>query len=118
MLISFVRTIILLFMVIFAVRVMGKREIAQLQPFEIVIAVILAELACVPMSDMGVPLLFGVVPILTVLLLHIVLSSLMLRSERARSILCGRPSIVIEKGRIRMDELKRQRCNLNDLLEE
>ncbi len=118
MVVSFLRTIILFSLVVFVVRLMGKREIAQLQPFEIVVAVMLAELACIPMADMGIPLLFGVIPILTILLIHFILSTLMLHSERARAILCGRPSIVIEKGRIRMDELRRQRCNLNDLLEE
>ncbi|MFZ5974059.1 MAG: DUF421 domain-containing protein [Bacillota bacterium] len=118
MLVSFLRTIILFSLVVFAVRMMGKREQAQLQPFEIVIAVMLAELAGIPMADMGIPLLFGVIPILTILLIHYVISTLMLHSERARAILCGRPTIVIERGRIRMDELKRLRCNLNDLLEQ
>lgn len=118
MLVSFLRTIVLFSLVVFVVRMMGKREQAQLQPFEIVIAVMLAELACIPMADMGIPLLFGVIPILTILLVHYVISTLMLHSERARAILCGRPTIVIEKGRIRMDELKRLRCNLNDLLEQ
>jgi len=78
----------------------------------------LAELAGIPMADMGIPLLFGVIPILTIMLIHYLASTLMLHSERARSLLCGRPCIVIEKGRIRMDELRRLRCNLNDLLEQ
>ncbi len=118
MLVSFLRTIVLFSLVVLAIRIMGKRELAQLQPFEIVIAVMLAELACIPMADQSTPLIMGVIPILTILLVHYLLTTLMLHSERFRKIICGRPSIVIEKGRIRMDELKRQRCNLNDLLEE
>lgn len=113
-----IRTVVLFSLVVFAVRIMGKREQAQLQPYEIVIAVMLAELAGIPMADMGIPLLFGVIPILTILLVHYLLSTIMLHSERARSFLCGRPTIVIEKGRILMNELRRMRCNLNDLLEQ
>ena len=114
----FIRTVVLFALVVFAVRIMGKREQAQLQPYEIVIAVMLAELAGIPMADMGIPLLFGVIPILTILLVHYLLSTLLLHSERARAFLCGRPTIVIEKGRILMNELRRMRCNLNDLIEQ
>ncbi|HHY05785.1 MAG TPA: DUF421 domain-containing protein, partial [Clostridia bacterium] len=99
-------------------RLMGKRQIGELQPFELVIAIMISELAAVPMADTEIPLLDGIIPILTLLLAQVSLAYLSLKNERARAVICGRPSILIEKGTIIESELRRLRINLNDLLEQ
>jgi len=96
---------------------MGKRQIAQLQPFELVTAIMIAELASIPMEDVGIPLVKGLVPIFALVLSQVALSYITLVSERARALICGSPSIIIKNGIIRQKELQKQRINLNDLLE-
>lgn len=118
MLISFVRALILYAFVVLVMRVMGKRQVGQLQPFELVVAIMIADLAAVPMENAGVPLVSGLVPIFALLLAQLSLSYITLKSERARALICGSPSIVIQNGRIDYQELKKQRLNLNDLLEQ
>jgi len=97
---------------------MGKRQIGQLQPFELVIALMVSELAAMPMQNTGIPLVHGIIPIITLLVLQVLISTLQLKSETARIIFCGKPSILIEKGKININELKNNRLNINDLLEE
>lgn len=118
MLITFFRTLILYILVVIVLRIMGKPQIGQLQPFELVIAIMISELAAVPMADTEIPLLNGIIPILTLLLAQVTLSYWSLKSEKAREFICGRPSVVIEKGRILEGELRRLRMNINDLLEQ
>ncbi len=112
------RAIVLYFIVVFIMRIMGKRQIGQLQPFELVIALMISELAAMPMQNTGIPLFHGIIPIITLLVLQVLISALQLKSEVARLIFCGKPSILIEKGKINIKELKNNRLNLNDLLEE
>ncbi len=118
MLIVIARTLILYSMVVIIMRVMGKREIGQLQPFELVIAIMISELAAIPMQNTGIPLINGIAPILTLLMAQVVLSYISLKSNRARAIICGTPSVLIENGKIKENELKKLRYNLNDLLEQ
>lgn len=118
MLILPVRTIILYLLVVLVIRIMGKHQIGQLQPFELVITIMISELAAVPMQDTDIPLLHGIIPILTLLFIQISLSLLSLKNERARKIICGGPSVLIEKGRINQEELTRLRYNITDLLEQ
>ncbi|HZK34844.1 MAG TPA: DUF421 domain-containing protein [Bacillota bacterium] len=118
MLVSFVRALILYSVVVFTMRLMGKRQIGQMQPFELVIAIMIAELASVPAQNVGIPLLRGLIPIFALLLAEFTLSYLTLKSERIRVFVCGSPSLLIENGRINYMELQRQRINLNDLLEQ
>ncbi|MGI6606537.1 MAG: DUF421 domain-containing protein [Peptococcia bacterium] len=99
-------------------RIMGKRQIGELQPFELVVAIMISELAAVPMADIEIPLLDGIIPILTLLFAQVFLAYLSLISNKARTIICGRPSILIEKGTIIESELRRLRININDLLEQ
>lgn len=113
-----VRTAILYLLVVVIIRLMGKHQIGQLQPFELVITIMISELAAVPMQDTDIPLLHGIIPILTLLLIQISLSLLTLKNETARRIICGGPSILIENGKINQAELTRLRYNLNDLLEQ
>jgi uncharacterized membrane protein YcaP (DUF421 family) len=112
------RAIILYFVVVFIMRIMGKRQIGQLQPFELVIALMISELAAMPMQNTSIPLFHGIIPIITLLVLQVLISTLQLKSEVARFVFCGKPSILIEKGKININELASNRLNLNDLLEE
>ncbi len=118
MLISFIRTLILYISVVITMRIMGKTQIGQLQPFELVLAVLIADLASVPMADVGIPLVHGLIPILALLMSQMAISYITLKSNRARKIVCGAPSILVENGRLVENELKRLRYNVNDLLEQ
>lgn len=118
MLILPIRTIILYTLVVLIIRIMGKHQIGQLQPFELVITIMISELAAIPMQDTDIPLLNGIIPILTLLIIQIILSFISLKSETAQRIICGSPSILIENGKIKEEELARLRYNLNDLLEQ
>lgn len=112
------RTIILYVIVVFTMRIMGKRQIGQLQPFELVIAIMVSQLASIPMQDTRIPLVHGIIPIITLLILQVLISLVQLKSELARSIFCGKPSILISKGKIDIKQLKNNKFNINDLLEE
>ena len=99
-------------------RIMGKRQIGQLQPFELVIAIMISELASVPMQNTGIPLINGIIPILTLLVAQITMSFISLKSTKARGVICGKPSILIENGRINEKELRKEMYTINDLLEQ
>ena len=118
MLIVIIRTLILYAVTVLLLRVMGKRQIGQLQPYELVVIIMISELAAIPMQNTGIPLLSGLVPIFILVAAQVTLSYISLKSERARGVICGTPSIVIENSRIVEDELRRLRLNLNDLLEQ
>lgn len=118
MLIVIVRTLILYVLVIIALRLMGKREIGQLQPFELVVILMISELAAVPSENVGVPMLSGIIPILVLLSASLSLAWISLKSEKARNIICGKPSILIDRGKISQEELRKNCYNLTDLLEE
>jgi len=118
MIIVVIRTLILYTLVIVALRLMGKREIGQLQPFELVVIIMISELAAIPSENVGIPLLSGIIPILVLLLTSLTLAWISLKSEKARAIICGSPSIIIQRGKILEEELKKNRYNLTDLLEE
>lgn len=118
MLVVFVRTIILYIIVVIVMRIMGKRQIGQLQPFELAIAIMISDLAAVPMQNTGIPLLHGIIPILTLLVLQLLISFLSIKSLRARAIICGKPTILIEKGRIVESALRKELYTINDLLEQ
>ncbi|MBS6366486.1 MAG: DUF421 domain-containing protein [Clostridiales bacterium] len=117
MFISFLRTLILYPMLLLVVRLMGKRQLGQMEPAEFVVAMLLADLAAVPMQDIGIPLLSGLLPILTVLSLELLLAIASLRSIRLRQLLCGRPVILVEDGQIQQLNLKRTRVTLDELTE-
>jgi len=118
MLVVLIRTIILYAIVVIVMRVMGKRQIGQLQPFELAVAIMISELAAVPMQNTGIPLISGIIPIATLLIAQIALSYISLRSTKARALICGRPSILIENGRINEASLRKELYTLNDLLEQ
>ena len=115
MLLSFVRTILLYLILIAVVRLMGKRQLGQMEPAEFVVTMLVANLAAIPMQDGGIPLLSGLVPILTVLGVGLVLSWLSLRCIRLRRWLCGKPVILIENGNILQENLRRTSITMDEL---
>ena len=118
MFVLIIRTILLYFIVVFVMRLMGKRQLGQLQPYELVITIMISELATLPMQDIRLPLLLGIIPILTMLILQIILSEFQLRSEGLRKIIDGKPSILLRHGNLDTAALKEQRINVDDLMEE
>ena len=117
MLITFFRAIVLYLIVLVVMRLMGKREIGQLQPFELAISIMIADLASIPMTEIGIPIFNGIVPILGLLVMHLILSLINLKSLKAREIIYGKPSILIYRGKINEKELKKERFTINELEE-
>ena len=115
MIVSYVRTLILYSLLILVIRLMGKRQIGQMEPSEFVVTMLAANLAAIPMEDSGIPLYSGVVPIVTVLGVELVLSGVSMSSIRFRRILCGKPVILIENGRILRENLLKTRVTLDEL---
>ncbi len=118
MVIAFVRTVILYLLIIAGLRLMGKRQIGELEPSDLVLALLIADLAAVPMQDFGIPLLTGVVPILTLLCITSIFSVLSTKSPFFRTVLCGRPSIIIENGELNQREMRKNRLTIDELTEE
>jgi len=118
MLIIIARALILYSMLVLVTRIMGKRQVGELQPFEFVITILVAEMAAIPMSDKETPLLNGLIGIFTLLVIHVTLSFLTLKSQLLRGILCGTPAVVIENGIIAEKTMQALRYNINDLLEQ
>ena len=117
MLITFFRSILIYIFVLIVMRLMGIREIGQLQPFELAIAIMIADLASIPMTDSGIPITNGIISILGLLLMHLVISFLNVKSIKAREIICGKPTILIYRGKIDEKALKKERFTINELEE-
>ena len=97
---------------------MGKRQIGELEPSELVLALLISDLAAVPMQDFGIPLLNGVVPILALLAVSMILSVLNLKSIRFRDLVCGNPTVLIREGHVLQDEMRRTRFTVDELIED
>ena len=117
MLITFTRAIVLYLIVLIVMRLMGKRQIGELQPFELAISIMIADLASVPMSELGIPLTNGIIPILGLLVMDLLISWLNMKSINFRKIVCGKPSILIYRGKIDEKQLKKERFTINELQE-
>ena len=117
MLINFVRAIIIYLIVLIVMRLMGKREIGQLQPFELAISIMIADLASIPMTDPGVPIFNGIVPILGLLAMHLIITVLNIKSVNIRKITCGKPTVLVYRGKIDEEALKRERFTISELQE-
>jgi len=115
LILSYIRTIVVYLVLIAVIRLMGKRQIGQMEPSEFVVTMLVANLASIPMQDGAIPLYSGVVPIVTVLGLELVLSALSLRSLKLRRLLCGKPVILIENGQLLQDNLRKTRITLDEL---
>lgn len=117
MLTTFLRSIFLYIIILIVMRLMGKREIGQLQPFELVISIMIADLASIPMTESGIPIQNGIIPILGLLVMHLLISALNMKSIRAREIICGKPRILIYRGKIDEKALVKERFTINELEE-
>ena len=115
---AFFRTVILYLLLMVGLRLMGKRQIGELEPSELVLTLIISDLAAVPMQDFGIPLVNGVFPIIILLCLSMILSFVNLKSVRFRSILCGKPAIIIREGRLVQQNMNKTRLTIDELYEQ
>ena len=118
MITAFSRTVILYFLIMVGLRLLGKRQIGELEPSELVLTMMLSDLATVPMQDFGIPLLAGIIPILTLLTLSMLISQISLHNLRLRSLICGDPVVLIHNGKIQQQAMRKNRYTLDELLEE
>lgn len=118
MITAFIRTVILYFVITIGLRLMGKRQIGELEPTELVITLLISDLASVPMQDFGVPLLDGLVPIAVLLSLSMLVSYFNLKSIRFRNLVCGEPAILIQNGKVSQKAMAKNRFTLDELLEQ
>lgn len=117
MIVLFIRSILIYIVVLVVMRLMGKREIGQLQPFELVVSIMIADLAATPISNSGIPLMNGVIPILGLLVMDLIISVCNMKSLKVRQLISGKPSILIYRGKIDEKNLKRERFTINELQE-
>lgn len=117
MLTIFVRSVLLFVAAVASMRAMGKRQVGQLQPYELVVVIMIAELAATPMGSLGTPLLYGLLPMAALIVCHGVLSALCMRFERLRTLLDGKPAVLISRGAICEKQLRKSAMTLNDLME-
>ena len=117
MLLTFLRTIFLYIVVLIVMRFMGKREIGQLQPFELAISIMIPDLATIPMAEPCIPISNGIIPILGLLVMHLIISMMNLKSLKIRELICGKPSILIYRGKIDEQKMKKERFTINELEE-
>lgn len=118
MIISFIRTFLLYIVIIAAVRLMGKRQISELQTSELVVTLLISDIAAIPMQDTGQPLVSGFLPIAVLVACEIIVSALMIKFPKFRRSVCGKPIIVINDGKVDQKELKRLRMSTEDLSED
>lgn len=115
---AFLRTLFFYLFLLIVLRIMGKREIGGLAPIDLAVTIIMAELAAIPIADPELPILVGAVPIATIMLLEIALSGLSLRSHRWRSIINGRPNVLVQNGQFVPKEMRKVRYTVSDVLEQ
>ena len=117
MLTIFVRSVLLFVAAVVSMRVMGKRQVGQLQPYELVVVIMIAELAATPMGSVGIPLLYGLVPMIALIVCHGIMTALCMRSGKFRLLICGQPTVLIRNGAICEKEMRKTAMTLNDLME-
>ncbi len=113
--VSFVRTVIVFILLIGSLRIMGKRQLGELEPLELVVAVLISNLAAQPLQDTGTPLIYGIVPVLTLLASQLVISGVSVKYGKFRRLLSGKPSILIDNGVIVQSEMKKCRLSVDEL---
>lgn len=115
MLISIIRTVLMYFFVIMAVRIMGKRQLSEMQTTELVITLIIADIASIPMQNTSQPLLTGIIPILILICAEIFISLIMMKSSKIRNLICGKPEVLINNGTLCQNTLRALRLTTEDL---
>ena len=118
MLIAIVRTLFLYIFIITALRLMGKRQISDMQPSELVVTLVVSDIASLPMQNTSQPLLSGMIPVMVLVGLEILTSVLMMKSRTVRKLVCGNPVVVIEDGKLLQKQMKRLRMTNSDLMEQ
>ena len=113
--VSFVRTIIVFLLLVVSLRIMGKRQLGELEPIELVVAILISNLAAQPLQDVGTPLIYGIVPVLTLLSCQVLISGVTVKYSRIRRMICGSPSILIDNGKIIQSEMRRNRISIDEL---
>ena len=113
----FLRTAIIFLILLTVMRLMGKSQVGEMQPFEFVISLLIAELACIPMADTSIPLLYGIIAIVTIFILHQIVWLLDLWFKPMKTVICGKPSIVINKDGIDERQMKKNNLDVSDLIE-
>ena len=111
------RSIIIYFFLFLSMRLMGKRQLGELQPFEFVITLVTSELACIPMSDPTIPIIYGIIPVFTLFIAHLLITKIASKSVRFRRVINGKPVIIIEKGNILPQVMKELNMDADDLME-
>lgn len=117
MAIVLIRAVILYILITFSLRLMGKRQLGELQPSELVVTILISNIAAIPVEDSSVPMIMGIVPILTLVCLDVIMSGIMLKSASIRKLMIGSPRIIISGGDIMQNEMKRLRYTVDDLVE-
>ena len=117
MLVVFIRAVLLYLLVIFCMRLMGKRQLGELQPSELVTTIFISNIAALPITDTNIPMILGAVPIFALVIFEFVISSLSLKSRHIRQFVSGNPIVVIRDGEINQKQLKRLRFSIDDLME-
>ena len=113
----FIRTAIIFVTLLFVMRLMGKSQIGEMQPFEFVISLVIAELACIPMADTSIPILYGIIAIITIFILHQIVWLFQLWFKPVKNVISGKPSVVINKNGIDEFQLKKNNLDVSDLIE-
>lgn len=113
----FIRTAIIFITLLLVMRLMGKSQIGEMQPFEFVISLVIAELACIPMADTSIPILYGIIAIVTIFILHQIVWLLQLWFQPVKKVISGKPSVVINKNGIDEFQLKKNNLDVSDLIE-
>lgn len=117
MAIVLLRAVILYIVITFSLRLMGKRQLGELQPSELVVTILISNIASVPVEESSMPMIMGIVPILTLVCLDVIMSGVMLKSAKFRKLMIGSPRIIISGGEILQNEMKRLRYTVDDLFE-
>lgn len=117
MIIIFIRSLVAFSALLFVMRLMGKRQIGEMQPFELVITLLISELACIPLTDISIPLLYGISAIVAIFILHQLLSIIQRSSQTAKRVLSGKPSLVLNKDGVDFFELRQNNMDVEDLIE-
>jgi uncharacterized membrane protein YcaP (DUF421 family) len=117
MLVVFIKSAVIFLVALIVIRIMGKRQLGEMQPYELVITLVLAEVACIPMNDPYIPIYYGIIPIITLGALHTILSLIARKSMRMRHLISGKSIIVIDKNGINFENIKKMNLNVNDLIE-
>ena len=117
MAIVLIRAVFLYIVITFSLRLMGKRQLGELQPSELVVTILISNIAAIPVEDSSIPMIVGIVPILTLVCLDVIMSGIMLKSNFVRKLMIGSPRIIISDGEILQKEMKRLRYTVDDLME-